>query len=137
MAIEINDHIRRHLTDDIVGWLTTVTPSGRPAPRPIWFYWDGETILIYSLNTGAKLRHIAANNHVSLHFTGGNTGSDVVVISGTAALDPTAPPPSKQAALVAKYAPRVADMGQTFDWYDANYGTALRITPQRVWEIGR
>jgi PPOX class probable F420-dependent enzyme len=137
MPIEIDDHIRRHLTDDVVGWLTTVTPSGRPAPRPIWFYWDGETILIYSLNTGAKLRHIAANNQVSLHFTGGDTGSDVVVISGTAALDPDAPTPSKHEALVAKYLTRVNDMGQTFDWYDSNYGTAIRVTPLKVWQIGR
>ncbi len=31
--------------DDII-WLTTVTPAGQPQSVPVWFLWDGKTILI-------------------------------------------------------------------------------------------
>ena len=137
MPFEINDHIRRHLTDDIVCWLTTVTPSGKPAPKPVWFFWDGTSILIYSLNDGAKLRHIAANDQVSVHLTSGETGSDAVVINGRAALDAEAPRPSAHDGLVAKYKNRIEEMNQSIEWYDTNYSTAIRITPEKVWRIGR
>ena len=29
-------------------WLTTVAPDGTPQPNPVWFTWDGETVLVYS-----------------------------------------------------------------------------------------
>jgi hypothetical protein len=39
-----------------------VTPGGRPAPRPVWFSWDGAVITIYAQPDGAKTRHLAAND---------------------------------------------------------------------------
>ena len=38
----------RWLQDDIVAWLITVAPDGTPTPTPVWFWWDGETLLVYS-----------------------------------------------------------------------------------------
>jgi PPOX class probable F420-dependent enzyme len=139
MPFELTEQISRHLTEDKVGWLTTVTPSGKPAPRPIWFLWDGTAATIYSLNNSAKLRHIEANEHVTLHF-GGADGNDVVVISGRAEIVPDAPVPSQVPALLAKYERLVQKMGlamnQPTDWWDKNYSTAIRVTPERVWTIG-
>jgi len=68
VPFEITDQIRRHLIEDRVLWLTTVSPAGRPIPRPIWFFWDGSHILIYSLNTAVRLVNIRANELVSVHF---------------------------------------------------------------------
>jgi PPOX class probable F420-dependent enzyme len=135
MPLEINDRTRQHLTNDTIGWLTTVTPSGKPAPRPIWFLWDGSAVTIYSLNTGAKLTHIAANNQVTLHFDGRGEGNDVVVLSGTAEILADAPPPSTVPELLTKYAKLLDQLGQDTQWWDSNYGTAIRITPQRAWTI--
>ncbi len=56
MAFELTERIGRHLAGDQIAWLTTVTPAGRPAPRPVWFLWDGVAITVYSLNEGVKLR---------------------------------------------------------------------------------
>jgi PPOX class probable F420-dependent enzyme len=92
MAFELTERIERHLTGDLIAWLTTVTPAGRPAPRPVWFVWDGAAIVIYSLNRGAKLRHIQANDQVAVHFNSNADGGDIVVISGRAELVPDAPP---------------------------------------------
>src|SRR5436190_23754454 len=84
MAFELTERIERHLTGDLIAWLTTVTPAGRPAPRPVWFVWDGTVITVYSLNDGAKLRHLQANDQVAVHFNSSPDGGDGVVISGRA-----------------------------------------------------
>jgi PPOX class probable F420-dependent enzyme len=137
MAFELTERIERHLTEDQIAWLTTVTPGGRPAPRPVWFIWDGAAIIVYSLNDGAKLRHIQANNQVAVHFNSSAEGGDVVVISGQAERVPDAPIPSEFPGFGDKYAARIAAMGQTPQWYDDAYGTALRITPLSAWTIPR
>ena len=135
MPFEITERIERHLTGDLIAWLTTVTPSGRPAPRPVWFVWDGAEIIIYSLNNGAKLRHIQANNQVAVNFNSTADGGDIVVIGGRADLIPDAPPPSGFPGLLDKYTALIEQMGQTPQWYDAEYGVALRVTPERAWTI--
>jgi PPOX class probable F420-dependent enzyme len=135
MAFEMTERIQRHLTDDLIAWLTTVTPSGRPAPRPVWFVWDGAAIIIYSLNNSAKLRHIQANNQVAVHFNSAPDGGDIVVISGRAALIPDAPVPSRFPGLLDKYAGLIERMGRTPQWYDDEYGVPLRVTPEGAWTI--
>ena len=134
MAFELTAQIEKHLVNDHIVWLTTVTPAGRPAPRPVWFVWDGTEVIIYSQPDGAKLRHIAANGQVSLHFNCTPDGGDVVVLSGRATVIEGAPLPSKFPEMVDKYTSRIQAMGQTPEWYDA-YSTAIRVTPGRSWTI--
>lgn len=70
--------------DDRVAGLTTVTPSGRPAPRPVWFVFDGERFFVFSRPGRRKLEHIQRNSAVTLHFNSDAEGGDVLVVSGTA-----------------------------------------------------
>jgi PPOX class probable F420-dependent enzyme len=133
MGFELTEQIERHLISDQIAWLTTVTPSGWPAPRPVWFVWDGSAITIYSLNSGAKQRHIAANDKVTVHFDSGPGGGDIVVIYGRASVVPDAPPPSKFPGLLDKYLPTIEHMGQPVSWYDEEYKVAIRVTPERAW----
>ena len=135
MAFELTERIERHLTGDLIAWLTTVTPAGRPAPRPVWFVWDGAAIIIYSLNHGAKLQHIQANNQVAVNFNSNADGGDIVVISGRAELIPGAPHPSQFPGFLDKYTAAISRMGQSAQWYDDEYGVALRVTPERAWTI--
>jgi PPOX class probable F420-dependent enzyme len=135
MAFELTEQIERHLAVDLIAWLTTVTPGGHPAPRPVWFVWDGAAITIYSLNGGAKLRHIQANDQVAVHFNTDADGDDVVVINGRAEPVPGAPPPSAFPGLLDKYAALIAQMGQTPQWYDDDYQQALRVTPEHAWSM--
>ena len=133
MAFELTEHVERRLTADEVAWLTTVTPGGKPAPRPVWFVWDGEAIVIYSMNGAARLRYIEQNPQVTVHFNSVGGGGDIVVISGTAQQLPDAPPPSQFPGLLDKYGSLMQRMGETPEWYDNNYGVALRVTPERSW----
>lgn len=132
MAFELTEQIERHLLADQIGWLTTVSPNGWPTPNAVWFVWDGTAITVYSVNGGAKLRHIEASDKVSLHFDSGPGGGDIVVISGRARRVPDAPPPSKFPGLLDKYLPALEAMGRTPQWYDDNYGEAIRIVPERA-----
>ncbi|HEY6497632.1 MAG TPA: TIGR03667 family PPOX class F420-dependent oxidoreductase [Trebonia sp.] len=134
MAFELTDQIEKHLANDKIVWLTTVTPTGRPAPRPVWFLWDGTTVLIYSQPDAAKLRHIAGNDHVSLNFNCSEGGGDVVVISGRAEIETAAPAPSAVPKMLEKYIGSIEAMGYTKEWYDA-YDTAIRVTPERAWTV--
>jgi len=133
MAFEVSKQVERRLAGDEIAWLTTVTPDGKPAPRPVWFVWDGESIVIYSLNAAARLRYIDRNPNVTVHFNSGPGGGDIVVISGRAEHLADAPPPSRFPGLLDKYGPVIQGMGHTPQWYDDNYGVALRVTPERSW----
>ncbi|HEX3962900.1 MAG TPA: TIGR03667 family PPOX class F420-dependent oxidoreductase [Trebonia sp.] len=134
MAFELSGQIEKHLVNDQIVWLTTVTPTGRPAPRPVWFMWDGTTVTIYSMPSGAKLKHIAVNDQVSLHFNSTPGGGDVVVISGRAEVVEGAPLPSQVPAMLDKYRETIQAMGYTQEWYDS-YNTAIRVTPERAWTV--
>jgi hypothetical protein len=48
---------------------------------------------------------------------------------------PGAPPPSRFPGLLDKYLPTIESMGSTAQWYDDEYGVALRVTPERAWTI--
>jgi PPOX class probable F420-dependent enzyme len=132
MAFELTAQIEKHLVSDQIVWLTTVTPGGRPAPRPVWFLWNGAEVTIYSMPGAAKIRHIAANGQVSLNFNCTPLGGDVVVISGGAEVLSEAPPPSAVPGMVDKYRGTIEAMGYTQEWYDS-YRTAIRVTPDHAW----
>lgn len=136
MAFELTEQIERHLVNDRVAWLTTVTPEGRPMPYPVWFVWDGSAIMIYSVNTGARLKHIEQNNTVSVNFNTDFDAEEYVVIWGRAERVEDAPPPSKFPGLLEKYQARMTEMGASPQWYDDNYGVLLRIVPERSKTIG-
>src|ERR1700755_3522307 len=111
MAFELTEQGEKHLVNDHIAWLTTVTPTGRPAPRPVWFVWDGTAVTVYSQPDGAKLKHIAANDHVSLNFNCTPGGGDVVVRAGRAELVQDAPLPSQFPGFPDKCLGRIQSMG--------------------------
>ena len=119
--------VARHLRDDIVVWMTTVTPAGRPVPMPVWFLWDGdEAVRMYSRRS-PRLRNIEANPNVSLNFAGDGGGGDVVVLSGTATADTGRPPANQDAEYVAKYRDHIARIGMNPETFAQSYEVPVRI----------
>jgi PPOX class probable F420-dependent enzyme len=119
------------LRHEIAIWLTTVSPDGQPQSTPIWFDWDGSTILFYSKPDAPKLRNIAANPKIALHLVGDPEGEDVITIEGVAALDPVAPPSDALPAYAAKYRTAIDGIGWTPASMAADYSVAVRVTPTR------
>jgi PPOX class probable F420-dependent enzyme len=115
-----------------IGWLTTVTPSGKPAPRPVWFVLDGEDIVVFSQPETAKLRHIAQNPHVSFHLKTDGHGDSVLVVNGRARVESGVA--SDLPDYLAKYRPAYARIGFDSDEaFDRAYSVRIRITPERTW----
>jgi PPOX class probable F420-dependent enzyme len=123
----------RRLRTAIVGWLTTVASDGTPQPNAVWFVWDGATALMYSIPNQAKLKNIARNPRVSLHLDSSSRGDSVVILTGSAAVDDTAPPLSKNRAYVTKYRAEIERIGIGNPAKMAKqYSVAVRITPTKV-----
>src|SRR5207245_6053200 len=95
--------INRRLTSEKIIWLTTVDSSHTPQPRPVWFHWDGQTILIFSERDKAKLRHIAQNPRVALSFNTDEDGNNVGVVIGEAKILGEQPPTARVKAYLRKY----------------------------------
>ena len=130
---DFGQRVKNHLTDDDVVWLTTVTPGGQPVPNPVWFFWDGaESIRIYTLPGSLRVKTIEANPKVSLNFRGTETGGDIVVLNGRAAVNPAAEPPHEHAAYVSKYQRGLANLNLTPEQFAQQYSLAVDVRITKV-----
>ena len=129
---EFGKRVQRRLQEERIIWLTTVDAANAPQPRPVWFLWDGGTFLIYSQPDKAKLRHIAGNPRVALHFDGNGRGGDIVVFTGEATLPEDAPPADEVPAYVEKYRERMAHLGYSPEKFARDYSVSLRVRPEQV-----
>jgi PPOX class probable F420-dependent enzyme len=124
---EFGARVARRLREEMVVWLTTVTPSGAPLPRPVGFVWDGgEVVSVYS-QRGARVRNIAGNPKVTLNFDGDGRGGDIVVLSGVARVDGDAPPLDANPAHLEKYAAAIERFGMTPASFAARFSVPIRI----------
>lgn len=113
-------------------WLTTISASGFPQPRPVWFVWDGESFLIYTLPAAYKLKHIAHNPNVALNFNATADGDDIQVVLGTARVDGDAPAVVDNAVYCTKYRAGFRTINMSVDEYSAMFSAAVRVTPVRL-----
>ena len=122
----------RHLREDVVVWMTTVTPAGAPLPMPVWFHWDGgEHVVMYS-QRGARIRNIEANPRVTLNFAGDGGGGDIVVLSGTAAIAADTRSADHHRDYLEKYAEHIKLIGMTPETFAEEYEVPVRIRLERV-----
>lgn len=119
----------RRLAEERIGWLTTVDSQGTPQPRPVWFYWDGESFLIYSRPDTAKLRHMAANPQVAFHLDGDGLGGDIVVFTGRSEVAADAPTADQHSAYVEKYTSGFQRINMTAAQFADTYHVAIRVFP--------
>lgn len=128
-STEFGERVTRHLEDDRIVWLTTVDANARPNPSPVWFLWDGETVLIYSQPNTTKIRAIEANRRVTLNFNSNDNGGDVVILSGDAWVDAEAPPASEIPAYIEKYTAGLQGISMTPNDFAEAYSVAIRFRP--------
>jgi PPOX class probable F420-dependent enzyme len=122
----------RHLREETVVWLTTVTPKGAPLPSPVWFLWDGEdSVLMYSMPS-ARIANLNTNPRVTLNFGGDGHGCDIVVFSGTAKVDPELPRADANEAYLSKYSDGISRLGSTPEAFADRYSEPVRIMLARL-----
>ncbi len=120
--------VNRRLRQEHIIWLTTVDRHGGPQPRPVWFHWDGRTVLIFSERHTAKLRHIARNRNVALNFNSSKDGDDVAVLIGEAVVSRRRPSEVRTKAYLQKYKRGLKDIGLTAPQFVASYSVPILVT---------
>jgi PPOX class probable F420-dependent enzyme len=122
---------RRFLETEMVIWLATVDAAARPAIVPVWFWWDGDAILVASKPGARKVRNIRANERVMVGLGDPNDDFDVGLIEATAELVEIPTRALLSAGLAAKYQTRMAAIGLSPDEFAATYAQVIRIVPTR------
>lgn len=123
---------QRHINDDQVAWLTTVTDRGVPAPNPVWVVLDGDDLVVFSAPDARKVHNIEQRPAVTLHFNSDPNGGDVVIISGRATVA-HGRKPSALRPYLDKYESSITGLlGTTVDEIDQTYNTEIRIRPTGV-----
>ena len=123
-------HEVTRLKRELIIWIVTVGRDVHPHAVPVWFWWDGESFLIYAV-LGQKVRDMQANPNVALHLNTDPVGEDVVRIDGIAKIDPKHPPASKVAGYLRKYREHIQGIGMTPQEFDEQYHHAIRVRPTR------
>jgi PPOX class probable F420-dependent enzyme len=121
------------LQTNLMAWLTTVSPSGKPDSVPVWFLLRGDdSILVYSQPAKKKLLNIDANPNVALGLDVTDIGRDVIRIEGTAVRANDHPPADRVPDYVAKYVERIGAIFGTPERFAEAFSEAIVITPSRL-----
>ncbi len=131
ITTEWGQHAEQRLRSNIIAWLTTVGGDGRPYTVPVWFLWDGNTVLIFSQPQMQKIRNLRKNARVTLALDDSKQGEDVVIVEGTAELLDDPKISVMLPAYVEKYGAIIQDMGWTPASMAADYSLGIRVTPTK------
>jgi PPOX class probable F420-dependent enzyme len=131
VTTEWGRHAERRLRSDIIAWLTTVGSDGRPYTVPVWFLWEGGTILLFSQPQKQKIRNLRKNPRVTLALDDSKQGEDVVIVEGTAELIEDTNMSVILPAYVEKYGAIIQSMGWTPASMAADYSQGIRVTPTK------
>lgn len=126
-------HVEARLATNLMAWLTTVAPTGRPDCVPVWFLaGDDGHVLVYSQPGKAKLRNIAANPCVALGLDVTDIGRDIIRVEGTAVHAADHPRADQVPAYVAKYTERIGAIFGTVERFAELFSAPIVVTPTRL-----
>lgn len=126
------ERVARRLEQERIIWLTTVDNSGTPQPRPVWFLWDGKSLLIFSQPQTAKIQHIRHNSNVSLNLDSDGRGGDIIVLTGHASFVEEEDYRDLLDAYREKYEQGFKRIQKSAEEFFASYSIAIRIEPQKL-----
>jgi PPOX class probable F420-dependent enzyme len=133
LAADRRERVETRLRTNLMAWLTTVSPAGRPDSVPVWYLFrDDERILVYSQPGKTKLRNLDANPNVALALDVTDIGRDVVRIDGTAVRALDHPRADQVPAYAAKYTERIGAIFGTVERFAEAFSEAIVITPARL-----
>ena len=121
--------IQGFLESEPVVWLSTVRPDGGPHLVPIWFWWDGEALLVFSKPGAQKVRNLRAHPSVMLALGDAEDDFDVGLMRGRAELLDRPTAEVLPAAHLDKYADKLASIRLGAEEYAATYSQVIRIVP--------
>ena len=126
--------IERFLEQEPIVWLSTVRPDGTPHIVPIWFWWDGEALLVFSKPDAQKVRNLRARPSAMLALGDAEEDFDIGLIEGRAEILDGTTAEVLPAGHLAKYADRMAAIGLTPAEYAETYSL---VDPDRARPLSR
>ncbi|MDQ3658349.1 MAG: TIGR03667 family PPOX class F420-dependent oxidoreductase [Actinomycetota bacterium] len=112
----------------------TVRRDGQPQSVPVWFLWDGDTMLAYSQPDRQKLHNIERNPRVGFNLNSNANGVDVARAECMAEVVEDAPPSDEVSEYLEKYRESIARIGFDPEGFARAYPVALRLAPSR-WQV--
>jgi PPOX class probable F420-dependent enzyme len=132
LAQKRNAHVDERLRTEIIIWLATVRPDGRPHLVPVWFLWDNSESVIYIFSKpDQKIRNLKQNPNVVLALNS-PSGNDVVTLEGTATLLEREAITTAHPDYVAKYKVNLDKFGWTGESMSQSYSEPIRIEVTKV-----
>ena len=132
LSTEWGQHAEQRLHSDKIAWLTTVGSDGRPYTVPVWFLWEGNSVLFFSQPHKQKVRNLRKNGRVTLALDDTKGGDDVVIVEGTAELLDDPALSMRMPTYVEKYEAMMQDIGYTPESIAAEFSLVFRITPTKI-----
>ena len=102
-ATDLSDEVTRKLKRERYAWLTTVGPTGVPAPMLTWFSFDGTDFTLYTPARASRVADVFERPEVSLHLESDGVGGGVVAVGGRAAVTAEGVDPRDDREFWAKY----------------------------------
>jgi PPOX class probable F420-dependent enzyme len=131
LSPEKRAHIENRLANELIIWLATAGPDGRPHNVPVWYWWDGETVLIFSQPENRKIRNMRHQPKVVLALDTADEGEDVVIIEGEAEFLSQTTVELMTADYAAKYAHLFPRIDSSAEQMAREYSLAIRVTPTK------
>ena len=110
-------------------WLSTTRPDGAPHVVPLWFLWDGESIVAFSKPDAQKVRNLRIDPRAMVAIGPADASFEVELIEAVAELHNA--PASLPAGFVNKYAALAAEAGIAFAAFADVYSQEIVIRPRR------
>ena len=102
-ATDLSDEVTRKLKRERYAWLTTVGPTGVPAPMLTWFCFDGTDFTLYTPARASRVADVFERPEVSLHLESDGIGGGVIAVGGRAAVTAKGVDPRDDREFWAKY----------------------------------
>lgn len=117
-----------------VGWLGTTDPGGGPHLVPVWFFWDGTAVVLYSKPEAQKLRNLEQMPEVAFAVEPRARSMCSVLIEGRAEVLPLTD--RLATGFRKKYGRAIRGIGIEPSAFARMYPQAIRISPQRMRKYG-
>ena len=125
-------HVDERLRTEIMIWLSSVRPDGRPHLVPVWFLWDSPEAVIYIFSKpDQKIRNLQQNPNVVLALND-HTGNDIIMLEGTATILSRDAITTAHPDYETKYKAHLDKFGWTGESMSKSYTEPIRIEVTKV-----
>lgn len=131
MSTEFGKRVERRLKVEQIIWLTTMRKDGMPQPVPVWFWWDGETVLLFTQPGSQKLRNLEHNAKAALHLDSDGRGGDIIVLEGRAEVLEGQMVATDVRTYIEKYRNGLKRLGTIEEDFARAYSVPIRFTPEK------